>query len=557
MTSVLADVDELVKRHIRGGMHVHCATTPSRPNALIGALARGFAGSRSLTVSMAAVHSSAHALAVAGAVDRMITSFLGDVYPSPRPNPLYSELADDKPYSVELWSLHSMHQRLAAAAQGLRYAVTTSLMDSDLMQGKDQIIELGSDHQVKGGPVLLVPALTPDITLLHGACADHHGNILLHPPTGEGITGALAARLGVVASVERIVPDFSAVATGPGAVVVPGQRVLDVCVAPFGAHPQGLPGSKGDPGYLDDYAFIADLARSCRVPADVQQWYDQWIAAAGGHEGYLGRLGPPRLAALRAPQKPVPPTAPPAGAQDSEQRRLVVVTARSIAALVEQRKYDTILAGIGASHLAVWLARAMLARRGMNVRVCAETGLYGMDPWPGDIYLFSQSHHDRCEALMNLSDVLGGLVTGNARRCLGVLAAAEVDFEGNINTTKAPDGRWLTGSGGANDIASHVDCVVACSARPHRFPARVTHVTSPGRRVRAVACQFGRFERSGPKGQFRLATWLAPPEHHEPHAAVRALTRWTADSSGPSDEPQVTGEEADLLHDLDPAGIYR
>jgi acyl CoA:acetate/3-ketoacid CoA transferase alpha subunit/acyl CoA:acetate/3-ketoacid CoA transferase beta subunit len=550
VTRVLPTVDALVASHIRDGMHVHCASTPSRPNALISALARGFAGSNSLTVSVAAVHSSAHALAIAGAVSRMITCFLGDVFPSPRPNPLYTWLADGKPYCVELWSLLSLQQRLRAAAHGLPFAVTTSLIGSDLVQGK-QVLEVGAD-QPTGGRALLIPALRPDVTLLHGACADHRGNILLHPPTGEGIAGALAARLGVVASVERIVPNLTAIPSRPGAVVVPGQRVLALCVAPFGAHPQGMPGNSDDPGYLDDYTFIAELAGQCREPAGAQQWYDMWIGADGGHEGYLGKLGSGRLRSLRAPVT----GAASAGLHDTEQRRLVVVTARSIVAMVDRGGYDTILAGIGASHLAAWLAQALLARRGVHVRVCAETGLYGMDPCPGDVYLFSQRHADRCEALMGIDEVLGGLVAGNARRCLGVLAAAEVDGAGNINTTLLPDGRWLTGTGGANDIASHVDCVVACSARPHRYPEQVTHVTSPGGRVRAVASQFGRFERTGEGSQFRLMTWLAPPGHDDPQAAVESLTRWKADASAPCREPGITAEETALLTSLDPAGIY-
>ena len=72
---VAPDVDTLVRTLVPAGTHVHCAITPARPNALIYALARVFEGQRTLTVSIASVHSSAHALALSGAVETMITCF--------------------------------------------------------------------------------------------------------------------------------------------------------------------------------------------------------------------------------------------------------------------------------------------------------------------------------------------------------------------------------------------------------------------------------------------------------------------------------------------------
>lgn len=557
MTTVYPDADALVRGCVRAGMSVHVASTPSRPNALIGALAREFADSRSLTVSMAAVHSTAHALALADAVERMVTGFLGEIYPYPRPNPLYAGLADDKPYPVELWSLLSLNQRLAAAAQGLPYAVTTSLIGSDLADGKPDVAGHVAEPGAAAPSSLLLRPLRPDVTLVHGSCADSAGNVLICPPVGEGTVSALAARLGAAASVERFVDDVASVPVPAGAVVIPGSRVLAVCRAPFGAHPQGLPGSAAEPGYLDDGAFISDLFEACGSAAEARHWYETWIHGRS-HDDYLRRLGDERLAALRAVDAP-PPAAPvtTAPGEIGERGRLVVLTARTVVDLVEREGYDTILAGVGASHLAAWLARAQLRERGRTVRICAETGLYGMDPAPGDVYLFSQRHAPRCEALTGTAEILGALMSGNSGRALGVLAAAQVDRAGNINTTLLPDGRWLTGSGGANDIASRVDCVVACTARPHRLVGQVPRVTSPGRRVRAVTCQFGRFERTGADGPFRLATWLAPARFADPRAAVGALTEgWPLPADGLIAETAISPAEARLLHTLDPAGIY-
>jgi acyl CoA:acetate/3-ketoacid CoA transferase alpha subunit/acyl CoA:acetate/3-ketoacid CoA transferase beta subunit len=550
-----ADVDTLVRGYVQDHMHVHCASTPSRPNALIGALARAFAGSRSLTVSVAAVHSNAHALAISDACDRVITGFLGEVYPYPRPNPLYAKLVEGKPYTVELWSLLTLHQRLAAAAQGLPYAVTTSLIGSDLVDDNPGVVGRVPGSVAQSTALLLSP-LRPDITLLHGSCADRAGNVLIYPPVGEGLTSALAARLGVLASVERFVDDVASIEVPPGAVVVPGSRVLAVCRAAFGAHPQGLPGSTADPGYLDDGEFITELAEVCGSAESARRWYDTWIHRCS-HADYLRRLGSQRLSTLRETGDTVASRASRTGAGElGERGRLVVLAARTIVDLVETQGYETILAGIGASHLATWLAQALLREKGHTVRVCAETGLYGMDPAPGDVYLFSQRHTPRCQALMGTNEVLSALVSENAGRCLGVLSAAQVDRFGNVNTTLLPDGRWLTGSGGANDIASRVDCVVACTARRHRFVRRVAHVTSPGRRVRAVVCQFGRFKRATSTESFRLATWMGSSRLPDRNSALEALTDWEALGLDSVEEEEISPTEARLLHQLDPAGIY-
>jgi acyl CoA:acetate/3-ketoacid CoA transferase beta subunit len=126
---------------------------------------------------------------------------------------------------------------------------------------------------------------------------------------------------------------------------------------------------------------------------------------------------------------------------------------------------------------------------------------------------------------------------------------------GNINTCVLPDGRWITGSGGANDIASSVDCVVVATAAARRYVAEVAHVTSPGRNVREVVSQFGRFRRS-PGAKLALATWL-PGGQTTPEDAVAAYTRWPAPSDVVTIEPEISGDELRALRRMDPDGHYR
>ncbi|HEX3784566.1 MAG TPA: CoA-transferase [Pseudonocardiaceae bacterium] len=547
--------DELVARFVRPDTHVHLAMTPSRPNAATYALARAFAGTRSLTVSMSAVHSAAHALAMSGAVREMITGFLGDTYPTPRPNILYRDVVREQPFRVEPWSLLSLLQRLVAGGTGQPYAVTTSLSGSDLCADKDGLLRELPDPDGGETPLLLAKAMRPDVTVIHGVCADSRGNLVLVPPVGEGPWSAYAAKEGVLATVERIVPD-SVLDRYPDRIVVPGQRVIGICEAPYGAHPNslGTSGVEGMDGYRDDYEFLLDIARRGNDIEALAQWHREWVLQVDGHAGYLDKLGARRLRDLRLTRPPIAPKPKPAPQTATATERAVILGARVIAKSVLLGGYDTLLAGIGASHLAAWLAAGRLRAAGKDVKICAETGVYGQRPTPGDVFLFSREHG--AEQFSGIAEVLGGMAVGNASRCLGVVGAGEVDPLGNINTCVLPDGRWITGSGGANDIVSAVDSIVVAVASRRRYVGTVAHVTSPGRRVREVVSQFGSFQRDTQDQKFHLHSWL-PGDAEAAGEDVFRFTCWPAPEREYVTEPPITPAELSELRGVDPEGYYR
>jgi acyl CoA:acetate/3-ketoacid CoA transferase beta subunit len=250
----------------------------------------------------------------------------------------------------------------------------------------------------------------------------------------------------------------------------------------------------------------------------------------------------------------------------TRQERLIILGAREVMEQVRAHGYDTLLAGIGSSHMAAWLAADLLRAGGHEVKVTAELGMYGFTPQQGDVFLFSLLHTHGSEMLAGIPEILGGMVAANPR-ALGVLAAAEIDGTGTINTSVSGDGRWLTGSGGANDIASSTDCVVIAPSSRRRYVERVAYRTSPGHRVKSVVSDFGRFVRGGPQAEFRLATWL--PDADAPHAdspqqvaaqaarTVATRTSWNAPTAGAVPEKPITEQELVALRALDPQGRYR
>ncbi|NUR92882.1 MAG: acetate CoA-transferase, partial [Nonomuraea sp.] len=174
----------MVRRFVRPGDHLHLAATQSRPGALTYALCRVFGADGRFTVSTTAVHGGAHALAIGGVAAKVIAGFAGDTYPTPRPNPLYARLREGEPFAFEAWSLLSYVQRLMAGAMGLPYAVTGSLAGTDLAADKAGELHVVPDPADPDSSLTLITALRPDLTLVHGACADEFGNVVLFPPFG-------------------------------------------------------------------------------------------------------------------------------------------------------------------------------------------------------------------------------------------------------------------------------------------------------------------------------------------------------------------------------------
>jgi acyl CoA:acetate/3-ketoacid CoA transferase beta subunit len=163
-----------------------------------------------------------------------------------------------------------------------------------------------------------------------------------------------------------------------------------------------------------------------------------------------------------------------------------------------------VLAGAGVANLAAWVAVARARAAGSRVTLTAELGLWGYQPTPADPYIFNQRVFPSTPFLSDASSVLGMVIGGPGTITVGCLGAAEVDRDGNLNSTELAAGRFLVGSGGANDVASRATaCVVVTLARPERLPETVAYVTSPGHRVTSVVTDKGILRRDD--GVLRLA----------------------------------------------------
>ncbi|MGD9883231.1 MAG: CoA transferase subunit A [Reyranella sp.] len=144
-----------------------------------------------------------------------------------------------------------------------------------------------------GRPLLEVPAIRPDIVLLHGQQADEEGNVQYF---GAGYFDLLMAQAAkhVICSVDRIVP-ASTVRQSARLTKIPSAFVHAVVVTPFGAHPGCSPGL-----YVQDEKHFAAYIAASRDQTSFDAYLADHARLAGGEAAYLERIGANALAALSA-----------------------------------------------------------------------------------------------------------------------------------------------------------------------------------------------------------------------------------------------------------------
>jgi glutaconate CoA-transferase subunit A len=147
---------------------------------------------------------------------------------------------------------------------------------------------------VRGETLLAVPALEPDVALLHAAAADPHGNVQF---VGTGYADRLLWRAATrtLVQVERIIPNEE-VRRAPERTALLAHGILR---APWGAHPFSSPGF-----YLEDREHIALLVEAGRAWArrgdrgPLEEYLECHVRQPAGHIEYLEAIGLRRLLSL-------------------------------------------------------------------------------------------------------------------------------------------------------------------------------------------------------------------------------------------------------------------
>ncbi len=506
--SKVATLADTVRAAVQPGDTLVFAFTHNRSHAAAFEVARRFRDTKSLRLVATGLLEYASILVAAGAVGELESAFAGGTYPAPSPSRVLQEAYEGRDGDPD-WTNLTMTLRLMAGAMGWPFVPVASLHGSDLW--KDRARALVTDP-FSGREAAVISALRPDVAFLHVPVADTLGNAVVHAPDAEECWAARASRR-VVVTAERIVAPEDLRAMGPRA-GLPAHRVEAVVHAPFGAHPQGQfvwSEEEGVDSYAEDYAFRATLRKLARDPAAMRAWVEEWVFATD-HAGYLARLGAARLEDLQA-QAASPGASPRKGWDDpaSPEEAAAALAMRVAEGEAVARRAQVFFAGIGLSHLAAWAAERRCRGRGVCVALVAETGMIDFRPILGDPYLFNRPNAASSLFHSSFVQTLGVVAGPNARDCLALLAAAQIDACGNVNSSRGVDGRLIVGSGGANDLAlGAARVLVVMPLKPGRFTQTLPFVTSPIRHHAGVATDLGLLRRAE-DGRLRIAGVVAAP----------------------------------------------
>ena len=561
---------DAIRRFVRPGMCINPVSLQARPVAALHELIRQFHGKDPrFTFVSSSLSGNYLQLLGAGLLERAIVSYAGEGYPTPGPSPVVARALETGACTFEHWTMLTLSQRLLAGAQGVPFTTTRSLIGSDMAgeleaQGVYREIE---DPFEPGRRQAVIRALRPDIAFVHGWAADPAGNAICFPPHQENVYGALAARQGVIVTVHRIVEsDF--VRRHSHIVRIPADRVLAVCEAPYGSHPYGNYAA-GVPelcAYANDYAHMREHREAQESVERYAGWMRRWILEPRDHAGYLATVGPARLAELERLAGPETwreeleshGAALDALAGAGPIEEMIVQAARVTSERVRAAGHRTLLSGVGQAALAAWLAGHRLREEGVDVTLLAETGMVGHDPRPADPFLINYRNLPTATQLTDVIEALGLHACGAGNRCLATLGAAQVDRFGDVNSTRTASGRFLVGSGGANDLANAAaETLLVARQEARGFVEKVDFVTSPGHRVWGLVSTHGRYERRD--GELVL-TGVFQSAGPSPAAVVEEIRSRCGWSLRVADDlawiAPATGDELAMLRVFDPERFF-
>jgi glutaconate CoA-transferase subunit A len=176
--------------------------------------------------------------------------------------------------------------QLRAAEMGLPFLPVRGVRGSDIGRLHPEYAEITCPFT--GETLVAVPALRPDVALLHAPAGDRYGNLHLEQPYVLDERFASASRL-VIATVDELVSTEEVARSG---ITIPAHLVAAVAEVPYGAHPSSCyPRYAYDRSHLRDYLSAAESG-----PGGLEKYLATYVQ--GSEEDYRDAVGPDRLGVL-------------------------------------------------------------------------------------------------------------------------------------------------------------------------------------------------------------------------------------------------------------------
>jgi glutaconate CoA-transferase subunit A len=207
----------------------------------------------------------------------------------------------------EDYSNYQMSLRFLAGALGIPFIPTKSGLGSDLINLEGFPPEIRKEKKVaskkyvvtqnpfngENDKVVLLPALNPDVAIMHAQYVGEDGTVRIKGLTFADIEQAKSADI-VIVTCEEIVPR-SFIRLDPDQNSLPPFFVDAIVKIPYGAHPTAVYTCYDyDPKHLNLYKKVADDDRTFK------EYLDEWVYGVKSHEEYLEKIGSTTLLQIKA-----------------------------------------------------------------------------------------------------------------------------------------------------------------------------------------------------------------------------------------------------------------
>ncbi|MGH8929440.1 MAG: CoA transferase subunit A [Egibacteraceae bacterium] len=196
--------------------------------------------------------------------------------------PAYRRAAESGRLSVRESCCYTILQQLRAAEYGIPFMPVRGILGTDIGRLHPEYKEI--ECPFTGQRLVAVPALAPDVALIHGLMADRRGNVHLARPLVLDERFTFASRK-VIVTVERVA---SASEVAEAGVVLPYFAVTAVVEAPYGAHPTSC-----YPHYTYDRTHMGEWVKAAASDEGAGHYVKRYVLSS--EEAYRREVGAERL----------------------------------------------------------------------------------------------------------------------------------------------------------------------------------------------------------------------------------------------------------------------
>ncbi len=179
------------------------------------------------------------------------------------------------------WTNYALTARLRAAAEGVPFTVVRCMLGTDTFKMSAAKLVV---CPFTGKKLAAVPAIWPDVAVIHVHEADMYGNALFRGISIADMELARAAKR-LIVTAEKLVTNAT-IRANPTATSIPFYLVDAVVEVPYGSYPGNMPYL-----YFSDEEHLAQWMKVEKDPAAFEKFLDHYIYSVSCFEEYLERCG--------------------------------------------------------------------------------------------------------------------------------------------------------------------------------------------------------------------------------------------------------------------------